>query len=258
MKSAVFALITALLVAGLVLTPANAAVTAAPLAGACGDTYVVQRGDYLNLIARTCGVTLTDLLNANPQITNMNRIYPGQVIRIVPGSTIPLPPAPPPPSNTTYTVRWGDTLAVIAWRFGTSISTLLSLNPNIVNPSLIYAGQVLRLPGSTTTPTQPGTVPVTGSRVSISNSSVKAGGTVTVSVWSFPASAEIDFRLGKQGEAATVFVDAVTDAYGRATTTLTIPTTAVSGEKWVVLVLTTSQPAGKNIETLSPAITIVP
>lgn len=254
MKSAVFALITALLVAGMVLTPAVAAASAAPVTGTCGDTYVVQRGDYLNLIAQKCDVTLSDLIKYNPQITNINRIYPGQVINITSSGTVPTT-TPPPSTSTTYTVRWGDTLAAIAWRFGTTLSQILALNPSIVNPSLIYAGQVLKIP--TGTSTTPGTgVPITGTQISISSSSVKPGGTVTVSVWSFPANAEIDFRLGKQGSAASVFVDAMTDASGRASKTLTIPNTAAAGEKWVVLVLTTSMPAGKNLETTSPVITI--
>ncbi|MGH4002723.1 MAG: LysM peptidoglycan-binding domain-containing protein [Pseudonocardiaceae bacterium] len=45
-------------------------------------TYVVQRGDTLSGIARRFGVSLSDLEEANPQITDPNRIFPGQVINI--------------------------------------------------------------------------------------------------------------------------------------------------------------------------------
>lgn len=45
-------------------------------------TYVVQRGDTLSGIARMFGVSLSDLEVANPQITDPNRISPGQVINI--------------------------------------------------------------------------------------------------------------------------------------------------------------------------------
>jgi len=51
-------------------------------AGVCGDTYVVQAGDTLSAIARKCGVSLDDLLAANPQIKDPASIYPGQQIRI--------------------------------------------------------------------------------------------------------------------------------------------------------------------------------
>lgn len=44
--------------------------------------YTVQRGDTLSGIARRFGVSLADLLRANPQIDDPDRISPGQVINI--------------------------------------------------------------------------------------------------------------------------------------------------------------------------------
>ena len=69
-------LVGALLLLGLGVSPVLAQ------SGSCGSTYTVQPGDYLTGIARQCGVSYTDLLNANPQIDNPNLIYPGQVINI--------------------------------------------------------------------------------------------------------------------------------------------------------------------------------
>ena len=43
----------------------------------------------------------------------------------------------------TYTVAYGDTLSEIAARYSMTLSELLSLNPQISNPNLIYAGQVI-------------------------------------------------------------------------------------------------------------------
>ena len=48
----------------------------------CGATYTVQRGDYLMKIARACGVTYADLLEANPQIIHPSVIYAGTVLYI--------------------------------------------------------------------------------------------------------------------------------------------------------------------------------
>lgn len=51
-------------------------------------------------------------------------------------------------SSTTgfnYTVQWGDTLSSIAVRYGTTVSAIAQAN-SIVNPNLIYAGQVLWIP----------------------------------------------------------------------------------------------------------------
>jgi LysM repeat protein len=96
-----------------------------------GCTYVVQYGDTLRKIADRFGVSLYDLIGANPQIWNPNLIYVGQVICL---------PARP----VYYTVQWGDTLYKIAVRFGTTVASLQYLN-NLWNPNWIYAGQVLRI-----------------------------------------------------------------------------------------------------------------
>ena len=45
-------------------------------------TYVVQSGDTLSGIAEKFAVTLALLEKANPQITNPNLIFPGQLIVI--------------------------------------------------------------------------------------------------------------------------------------------------------------------------------
>ncbi|RPJ24330.1 MAG: LysM peptidoglycan-binding domain-containing protein [Chloroflexi bacterium] len=97
-----------------------------------GQTYYAVRGDTLRKIAAKFGTTVDALLRLNPQITNPNIIYVGQAIK-VPGTS----------STTTYTVQRGDTLRIIANKFGTTVDALLALNPKIKNPNLIYVGQVI-------------------------------------------------------------------------------------------------------------------
>ena len=43
--------------------------------------------------------------------------------------------------NNIYTIKSGDTLSEIALEYGTTVSNILSLNPLITNPNLIYPGQ---------------------------------------------------------------------------------------------------------------------
>lgn len=45
-----------------------------------------------------------------------------------------------------YKVRFGDTLAGIAARCGSTVGRFLAANPQIEHPAYIYAGEVLRVP----------------------------------------------------------------------------------------------------------------
>ncbi|MBN2389358.1 MAG: hypothetical protein JXR84_01460 [Anaerolineae bacterium] len=66
-----------------------------PAAGVCtpgnipmgvdqGTTYIVARCEYMGLIAQRAGVKLVDLIVVNPQVTDINLIYPGQVLNLPP------------------------------------------------------------------------------------------------------------------------------------------------------------------------------
>ena len=44
-----------------------------------------------------------------------------------------------------YTIKRGDTLSTIAARFGTSVSNLMAMNPQIKNANLIYEGHTIRI-----------------------------------------------------------------------------------------------------------------
>lgn len=51
-----------------------------------------------------------------------------------------------PPSGPTYTIQSGDTLNVIAVKFGVSVDEIILAN-NITNPNLLSAGQQIIIPG---------------------------------------------------------------------------------------------------------------
>ncbi len=50
--------------------------------GPCGDTYIVLPGDTIESIAELCGTTVEAILNFNPEITDPDILFPGQIIRI--------------------------------------------------------------------------------------------------------------------------------------------------------------------------------
>jgi uncharacterized YkwD family protein/spore coat assembly protein SafA len=53
-------------------------------------------------------------------------------------------------AQTTYTVKAGDTMWKIASRYQVGLSELISANPQIKNPALIYPGQRITIPAVTT------------------------------------------------------------------------------------------------------------
>jgi LysM repeat protein len=107
----------------------------------CASYITVQWGDTLSGIAQQCGTTVHAIQAANPGLGWW--VYAGQVLYIPTGYKDPVYN---PPSGGTYVVQSGDTLGKIAARIGVSWRDILALNPQIQNPSLIYAGQVIYLP----------------------------------------------------------------------------------------------------------------
>lgn len=92
-------------------------------------TYTVQPGDTLSGIAAKFGTTY-QVLSAINGIGDPNQIWPGQVLKVTGTAS----------QESTYYVQAGDTLSSIATKFGTTVSSLVSIN-HISNPNVIYVGQ---------------------------------------------------------------------------------------------------------------------
>ncbi len=93
--------------------------------------YTVVQGDTLLKIAHNYNATVENILKFNT-IPNPNLIHPGQKI------VIPLSP----PEAIIYTVKPGDTLYLIAGRYGTFVDNLIKYN-YLAAPYIIYPGQQL-------------------------------------------------------------------------------------------------------------------
>lgn len=136
-RSAQFIVLLAILFSSLGFTGTASAYT-------CSTYITVQWGDTLSGIARLCGTTVYAIQAANPGLGSW--VYTGQVLYIPTGYSYA--PVYPLSSGGTYVVQWGDTLGIIAARMGVSYSDILTVNPQIWNPSLIYSGQVINLPAA--------------------------------------------------------------------------------------------------------------
>ncbi|TKJ31852.1 MAG: hypothetical protein CEE40_00580 [Chloroflexi bacterium B3_Chlor] len=65
------------------------------------------------------------------------------------------PPAPPPAEGVEHVVAWGETISLIASRYGVTAEDIVAAN-NLANPNLIRAGDVLIIPGVSAPSPQPG------------------------------------------------------------------------------------------------------
>lgn len=131
----------------LIIPRSGAVVAPPPATPPTTQTYTVRRGDTLRVIAARYNTTVAAIASLN-NIANPDRIEVGQVLRIPSGATVAPAPAPSQPLvvGGFYTVRPGDTLAVIARRVNVDMWTIARAN-NIYNLNRILAGQRLRIPG---------------------------------------------------------------------------------------------------------------
>lgn len=114
-------------------------------------THRVRSGDTLSHIARRYGTTVAQLARVNG-LQNGSRIRVGQTLKLPvrPGEAYQVAAEAPGPATGdktaagTYTVRRGDTLAVIARRTGVSQRDVATWN-GLGNANRIRIGQTLRL-----------------------------------------------------------------------------------------------------------------
>ena len=110
--------------------------------------HTVSAGDSFETIANKYGVTVRELVNANPQL-----LKTADQLTIPVAVAIPADGGSSSGSSTsgggstirTYTVKVGDTLTAIAIKFGTTVAAIASAN-NITNIDVINVGQVLVIP----------------------------------------------------------------------------------------------------------------
>ena len=156
---------TRLIYAGQRLTIPTGGSSGGSASSATSGTYTVRRGDNLSAIARRHGTTVNAIVRANG-LANPSYIYAGQRLVIPGGGSSSGGQA----SNsgqastgdtTTYTVRRGDSVASIAYRYGTTIAAIAQAN-GLANPSYIYAGQRLRIPSGGSVAPAPAAPAATG------------------------------------------------------------------------------------------------
>ncbi|WP_303263098.1 autolysin/adhesin Aaa [Staphylococcus aureus] len=118
-----------------------------------GSYYTVQAGDSLSLIASKYGTTYQNIMRLNG--LNNFFIYPGQKLKVsgTASSSNAASNSSRPSTNSGggsyYTVQAGDSLSLIASKYGTTYQKIMSLNG--LNNFFIYPGQKLKVTGNAST-----------------------------------------------------------------------------------------------------------
>jgi LysM repeat protein len=118
-----------------------------PAPAPSGDTYTVQQGDNMSVIAQREGMSLLELEQLNPSAGhpagNFGNIWPGDVLQVK-GQ-----PAPAPVQTAYVTVQQGENLSVIAENNGISLGQIEQLNPRAGHPAgnfdNIWPGDTIRV-----------------------------------------------------------------------------------------------------------------
>ena len=124
---------------------ASATPSASPSAGpTAGGTHVVQPGESLSTIGDRYGVPWLQIAQAN-DIPEPYVIQVGQELIIPVGAT---------PTNEagTHIVQPGESITSIAMQYGITPTELADANLDVTDWNLIFVGQRLIIPDSTSTP----------------------------------------------------------------------------------------------------------
>ncbi|AVQ33908.1 LysM peptidoglycan-binding domain-containing protein [Staphylococcus muscae] len=119
---------------------------------ATNGTYTVRSGDSLSAIAARYGTTYQNIMRLNG--LNNFLIYPGQKLKVTGTATNQTTTQSARRTNTNtsngngsyYTVQPGDSLALIASKYGTTYQNIMNLNG--LSGFLIHPGQKLKVSGS--------------------------------------------------------------------------------------------------------------
>lgn len=111
--------------------------------------HIVKQGDTLFELSKKYNVPLQAIIDANPQLSDPNKLNIGDKIKI-PTAPVPVPGG----DNVLYkhVVKKGDTLYKLAKAWGVPLQALIDANPQLSDPNVLNIGDIINIPKVTTSP----------------------------------------------------------------------------------------------------------
>lgn len=126
--------------------------------------HIVKKGDTLYELSQKYNVPLEKLIEANPQIANPDQLTLGEKVKIPAGAV------QVEGEGYKHVAKQGDTLWKLSKAWGIPLQTLINANPQISDPNVLKAGDIVLIPvkgGGTANPSGhsgEGKVPGTGGK----------------------------------------------------------------------------------------------
>jgi hypothetical protein len=189
--------------------------------GVCGSVYTVRSGDTLSSIARACGITLENLLAANPAITNPNLIHVDQRVNIPGGSASqPQPAAPAAPVLPGATAVQGVR------------SQGADAPATAPTDAYLDAFRIASDPNNAKWPTHTPVPP----------KDMQPGAVIDTSVQGLYSNTPVRIGISKVGQEPVIVGEGVSRADGSFFAQVMIPLEAKAGEDWVVTFMQDGSP----------------
>lgn len=128
------------------------------------------------------------------------------------------------PCGDYYVVLPNDSLSEIAELCETTVEAILRLNPEITDPSRIYAGQIIRIPPVERAPT-----PI----IAFTPDCGLPGTSIQVLGSGFPSNINVSVTAGEKNKPTSVTSTTNSDTFGLIDTSLVIPSDAAPGTSWI-------------------------
>ena len=105
--------------------------------------HMVKKGDTLYNLSGKYGISLEQLIEANPQLLDPNKLNIGEKVKI-PSKSV----SAPKPEDTVHkhVVKQGDSLWKISKAWGVTLKEMIDANSHLKNPNALLVGEIVNIP----------------------------------------------------------------------------------------------------------------